>query len=497
MNILIADDEKKVRLTLISMLQEMNMYFEKIMEAENGEKLIKALDDFKPDIAFVDIKMPKLNGLEAIRRAKEISPSTKWIILSGFQEFDFAQQAIEFGVSRYLLKPINCKILAETMNALVNESHLLYIDLNKRFERDIIALYNNFDVAKDTSLEKIITSSVFEAGVIYFDGRIHTEAFMNHRRLFCHEMKQNAMDELSSNIQIAMFNISDYKFAVVCACKKDGRQDCGRVVHEYLRKSAHLARSMSTDGFSATIFWDNDISSYMEINNKIRQLDELGPLRVVLGTGCKHHAEKIAGLKEVNDYSEIGRLVLDVCRCMRENKILDYNQSLANFGFILTRHSQLLNQAVKDNILQFLNCSINTELTNFGTVANMADGLRRYGKKVLLERRQINTSYIEQVIAFTKDNYMRDIGLNIIADSLGITPNYLGSLFYKQTKTKYVDFLTEIRLLKAKELLAETNLSVNKISEMVGYHSVRYFSRLFYKSENQYPSDYRKMSDHN
>ena len=64
MNILIADDEKKVRLTLISMLQEMNMYFEKIMEAENGEKLIKALDDFKPDIAFVDIKMPKLNGLE-------------------------------------------------------------------------------------------------------------------------------------------------------------------------------------------------------------------------------------------------------------------------------------------------------------------------------------------------------------------------------------------------------------------------------------------------
>lgn len=124
MNILIADDEKKVRLTLISMLQEMNMYFEKIMEAENGEKLIKALDDFKPDIAFVDIKMPKLNGLEAIRRAKEISPSTKWIILSGFQEFDFAQQAIEFGVSRYLLKPINCKILAETMNALVNESHL-------------------------------------------------------------------------------------------------------------------------------------------------------------------------------------------------------------------------------------------------------------------------------------------------------------------------------------------------------------------------------------
>ncbi|MCB7059627.1 hypothetical protein, partial [Eggerthella lenta] len=91
-----------------------------------------------------------------------------------------------------------------------------------------------------------------------------------------------------------------------------------------------------------------------------------------------------------------------------------------------------------------------------GTVANMADGLRRYGKKVLLERRQINTSYIEQVIAFTKDNYMRDIGLNIIADSLGITPNYLGSLFYKQTKTKYVDFLTEIRLLKAKELLAET-----------------------------------------
>ena len=157
MNILIADDEKKVRLTLISMLQELSIDLGKIIEVDNGEKLIRNLNDFKPDIAFVDIKMPRLNGLEAINKARELSPSTKWIILSGFQEFDFAQQAIELGVSRYLLKPVNRQILAETVNALANENQLLYIDLNKKFERDIVALYNCSDMVKNSSLEKIIT----------------------------------------------------------------------------------------------------------------------------------------------------------------------------------------------------------------------------------------------------------------------------------------------------------------------------------------------------
>lgn len=494
MNILIADDEKKVRLTLISMLQELSIDLGKIIEVDNGEKLIRNLNDFKPDIAFVDIKMPRLNGLEAINKARELSPSTKWIILSGFQEFDFAQQAIELGVSRYLLKPVNRQILAETVNALANENQLLYIDLNKKFERDIVALYNCSDMVKNSSLEKIITSSVFEAGIIFFDGKVHTEEFVNQKRIFCEELTQNAMGKLSSGMQIALFNISDDKAAVVCAYGKGSNQDYGQIIYTFLGKVALLACNMSVGGFSATILWDNDIPSYIEINERIRQIVRLGPLRIALGTGCKHHMEQIIGLKEVNMYIEIGRLFLDVREFLDEHKILYYNYSLLQLEKLLTRNSQLLSQSVKRSILHFVNYFISGSFTNPDTVSELADSLREYGKKVLLERRQGNSGYIEQVIAFTKDNYMCDIGLNTIADSLGITPNYLGSLFYKQTNMKYVDFLTEIRLLRAKELLAETNLSINKISQMVGYHSVRYFSRLFYKSENQYPSDYRSMA---
>lgn len=494
MNILIADDEKKVRLTLISMLQELDIVFGKIAEVDNGEKLIRTLNDFKPDIAFVDIKMPRLNGLEAINKARELSPSTRWIILSGFQEFDFAQQAIELGVSRYLLKPVNRQILAETVNALANESQLLYVDLNKKFERDIVALYNNSDMVKNSSLEKIITSSVFEAGIIFFDGKVHTEEFVNQKRIFCNELTQNAMGKLSSGMQIALFNISDNKAAVVCAYEKGGNQDYSQIIYTYLGRASLLAGNMSADGFAATILWDNNIPSYIEINKRIRLIDGLGPLRVALGTGCKHHMEKIVSLKELNMYIEMGKLLLDVCISLNDRKILYYNYSLSRLEKLMTRNGQSMSQCVKRNILHFVNQFISDCVANTDTISDLAESLRKYGDKVLLERRQGNSGYIEQVISFTKDNYMCDIGLNTIAHSLGITPNYLGSLFYKQTNMKYVDFLTEIRLLKAKELLTETNLSINKISQMVGYHSVRYFSRLFYKSENQYPSDYRRMA---
>ena len=159
MKILIADDEKNVRLSLRSMLNEINVRIDRIIEAENGEKLLLCLHESKPDIAFVDIKMPKLSGLDAIKEAKAISPNTKWIILTGFAEFDFARKAVDLGVSKYLLKPVSIEILKETLMPLLIDSSADYSDMNKKFERDMIALYNNYDPAHEMILETVIKTA--------------------------------------------------------------------------------------------------------------------------------------------------------------------------------------------------------------------------------------------------------------------------------------------------------------------------------------------------
>lgn len=106
MRVLVADDEKLSRVSLISMLEESERDISIAGEATNGEDLLNALSKMQPDVAFVDIRMPKMNGLEAIERGRKLSPHTQWVILSGFSEFDYARKALSLGAFMYLLKPL-------------------------------------------------------------------------------------------------------------------------------------------------------------------------------------------------------------------------------------------------------------------------------------------------------------------------------------------------------------------------------------------------------
>ena len=103
--VLIADDEPKIRLGLRKTLEGFSFPLEIVAEAKNGLDAFKKAKELAPDILLVDICMPKLNGIDFLRKLKELQLENRTIIISGFQEFSYAQQAIELGVSRYLLKP--------------------------------------------------------------------------------------------------------------------------------------------------------------------------------------------------------------------------------------------------------------------------------------------------------------------------------------------------------------------------------------------------------
>ena len=107
MRVLIADDESLARSSLRTILQELQIPLRIVGEAANGEELIELVKQYTPDIVFVDIRMPKVNGLEAIRVGKTFSPHTRWFILTGFSEFDYAKEAIRLEAADYLLKPVD------------------------------------------------------------------------------------------------------------------------------------------------------------------------------------------------------------------------------------------------------------------------------------------------------------------------------------------------------------------------------------------------------
>lgn len=492
MNILIADDERMVRVTLKSMLEDLNLNLQTIHEVDNGEALLKSLEHFSPDIAFVDIKMPKFSGLEAIKLAKSVSPDTQWVILTGFSEFEFAKQAIELGVSKYLLKPVSPQELQGTIDTLVKNNSANCYTLNKKFERDIIALYNRFDSAKELSLENITLRASFEAAVFYLDGDLSKYTAASAKKRFFSELSSIIDGLLSNEIRIALFNISDTQIATVCACNVSKTPANKDKIKAYFSKASELSGKYSNNELSITILRSSSFNSYRKLNESLLNIEKSSPIRVLLGIGSMYNLDKIESLYNSQSYIKLGSMIILLCKFFNEKKYLYFNNTLKQLEKTLSADSLKLDAIMKESMSKFLLCSINFSINTEGNTKTWIDSLYEYGESLLENIDVESGDYIDHIVQFISENYMHDIGINTIAEMLNITPNYLSSQFHKKTKMKFTDYLTEIRMLKAKELLAANKLSIAEIAESVGYLSTRHFTKLFLKYTNQYPSDYRK-----
>jgi two-component system, response regulator YesN len=118
MRLLIADDERPARFVLRSLLEELGFAPDAIAEAAGGRELVELASSLRPDCAFVDVRMPQIDGLAAIEEASSSCPSTRWVIVSSHAEFEYARLAIRLGVTEYLLKPVGLEELGSCLGRL-------------------------------------------------------------------------------------------------------------------------------------------------------------------------------------------------------------------------------------------------------------------------------------------------------------------------------------------------------------------------------------------
>ena len=135
--IIIVEDEFRIRNGLSTLINKLDMGCKVIGEAENGFEGLKMISDMEPEVVITDIKMPKMDGLSMIRQAKEMGASCDFVILSGYAEFEYAQQGIQLGVMDYLLKPASVSDVKELLNKL-NEEKEITQGLNRENCSDIV-----------------------------------------------------------------------------------------------------------------------------------------------------------------------------------------------------------------------------------------------------------------------------------------------------------------------------------------------------------------------
>ncbi|WP_219638714.1 helix-turn-helix domain-containing protein [Cohnella sp. CFH 77786] len=492
MKIVIADDERLSRVNLVQMIGKMSQPWELAGEAANGEELVELVREQMPDIAIVDIRMPKMNGLTAIQTAREVSPLTQWIILSGFSDFEYARQAIQLGASEYLLKPVRSEQLEQTLNRVFKDNVRYKLLLNKQFENDLTALYHGLACIDQEPDGSMMRNGNFSALLFYIDGSCTGAEMMRRQSEFSRDVRTQLDDLTRNGFCTALVALSGGELAAVAASETERS---GRTAAMLRTKLEKLLGQYGSSSLKITALQTAECDSFPSLFEQTELLREKACLRPVLGIGRLWTMEEMDHSANNAAWTEIGKHLIELAAAYKAKQYLHFQNGIGSLEKKLERCKDAEHPKAVGNCARFLACTMNGdegEAPNFQAIIGQ---LKRRGERLLEENHSDDnrlTRIVDQVISIIEEKYMDDISLGQIAAELDMTQNYLSFLFHKQTGTTFMKYLTRIRMLKAKELLSGSDMQVQQVANKVGYYSTRYFSKLFREAAGCQPSEYRK-----
>lgn len=466
MNILIADDDRLVRFTLKSMLLDIMPNEPNIQEARNGKLLVDICTEYQPDIVFVDIQMPFMDGLSAIELCKQNSPNTVFIVLTGHSDFDFARRSIALGVIDYILKPIDPEQLK---NVLEKANNHLSSSLNNKNSIFCTTLMDYF--------------SLWEEG-IDFGGSFplpfeNAESYYLGMELYLDCINKKYPKLLHTLIQYLQTKIfQELKHDVLCG-RLISIEGCIRIVF-YGNKSK----------FPFIINKISCLCDYFSNNTQIvSSIYVKSPDAWTLFCNLKqihenqwHHIQSLGTCVEFKQQCQpIYKLIYDCGIASQSMDEFMLQKSIQNLSISKTK--------IPDNCINFIQV-VTGEIFDVSTTNQLAHKLKSF--PIYNSKPENNQSKIDNILMYIEQNYKNDISITQIAEKYNLTPNYLSSLFHESTGLRFVDYLSQIRISYAKQLLINnTSIKIKDVALMVGYSSARHFSSVFKKITGIYPTDFK------
>jgi len=480
LKILIADDERIARCSLQSMLEELypkqHLYF----YAEDGVELLDKIHSENPDVAFVDIKMPRMDGLSALKTAREISPETMFLILSGFAEFEFAKQAINLGAKNYLLKPVSSGELSEAMKQLETSSKESIQTDNNHFQLKVITTFNTFQASGPHSAASPLNTPL-NMFIFYLDS-------------WNHETRNKILARLTAQLHKLMecFLEKQYRYALffltngeLCMIVKKGFPKG----HESnLTESISLILSKFERQVTAFSCENNTLENLF---NESQQILSSSSIRAVYCYGSVIALDTMERLPNYHQLYEFSESLEKICLAYVEKSSMSFKSNLDNFS----KNSEI--QKIFKNVdLNSLNCYLDTCLHIKIETKGFTDficSLCSYADQMFSTNVKEKTDIISQIKQYVLEHYSEQIGINTMSELFDITPNYLSKIFHERAGKKFMDYLTEVRIDNAQKLLSQNpDITIKRVSEMVGYLSAQYFIKIFFKLTGYLPSEYQK-----
>lgn len=469
MKVLIAEDELLERKAMRKFLDSNFSSIEIIDEAANGREAIEQAKATVYDIIFMDIKMPGISGLDAIKYIQKLSPSSKFILVSAYDSFDFAKQAMHYGIKEYILKPGKKDEIVESIlrvkKEMEHETEQQIEKENLMEERFITKLmHHSLDKESSVMLKDYFPSFrngyflVFQPALTIDKAEVRTKfaAYMGHAfmiditdgRIACCVLAN--MKVIRSDMLIQARKIQ-LEFGDQCYVGVGNlystMEKLSTSYREALSAAYQLAkRSNRKYGFLEKSEAANDSP------------DLLVQLQVEMEKGNEH--ESVQLYKANNSYFSIEvreELYFNVKRMMEERNILLPKNTISELDSALEWHNYIRLCCLKFQ--------------------------EHYHSKKLMQK----------VKEYMDEHYRQGITLEEMAAHVGLSPNYFSNIFKREFGKTFIESLTGRRMNEAKHLIEKNSYSLKEISYMVGYNDPNYFSRVFKKHFQLSPKHFQQQ----
>ncbi|GBF10361.1 response regulator [Tepidibacillus sp. HK-1] len=524
--LLIVDDEQIVLDSIKYIVDKFIDQATIVGTARSGREAIEKALDLKPDAIFIDIRMPGINGIEAIRQIKAENNHVVFVIITAHEYFDYAIDAINLGVIDYLLKPLNKQKVIDVIKKIIEkvslrkeelkQGILLKEKMNKVVPfmegQFVYSLLINGRLAEDISFYEEMLGTKLDYGYIIVAIINGTDSLSKEENMKSHFLKQKFYDNFSMELKRECFclvgppqldrivayipiqddlNNDNNKNNSINIAKKvtekidkimkiNYRIGVGNCYH-----SNHFSKSYNEAIMAATVSDEETITHYKDVVMSIDKMDDYSTNKIeqilidsILSgntTGTLEAFDEIYWWYSThykNDIDKIKSKLIELLIVLRRAipyKIEENNTSLQNFLINLLKIDN--HQELRINYMNYLKKFI-----------------------IILEESRANelNGLILEAIQFIHHHYENNITLDDVAKEINMSYHYFSKFFKESTGKNFVDYLTDLRIEKSKELLKTTSISIKEIGYKVGYSDPNYFSKIFKKSTGLTPTEYRE-----
>lgn len=528
----IIDDEPIIRKGIRSVLNWEQLGCTICGEAGDGQQGSELIERIRPDIIITDIKMPQVDGLTMIRNTRHLVPNSRIIILTGFRDFDYAYQAIKLEAFDFILKPTRIEQLYDVVRRAVQS-------LKEQSTSDIEAqrmkeLYEkNLPVIRERYLYNLLTGVTAEvlpeeieqlrlyidrfvlvvaesetrqdsddlqeegAGTLarYGIASAFEETFadlckvqpvsINSRRMaFILLFEQNQMlgqsvRECCSALQQVVQQCFGFTLSLAVSHEGHGMEELRERFHECCDALAHKFYM----GQNALIFCDevaegkSDDHRLYELRSRIFELVKAGDADGA--SACAHEMLDCINSMGLTDKEFIRKFYFDTITVVNTIRT----------SAILANDAPVPQNVGEENLFQMIErCDSTTDLNGL-----LESIVRRAAAKIAEYSAGSMKLLLRHAVDYLNQNYAKPITLGEVAAEVYASPSYISRLFKKELGVNFVDYLNEIRISRAKDLLGSAEYKAYEIADLVGIPNPHYFSKLFKRYVGMTPSEYREL----